>query len=94
MEICVWVKRVPDPAENEIAIRSDGSDIARDDLVYSVNELDKERAIYFCHIPNYAVEEAIRIRDAVGGTVTVVTVGDDASEEVLRRQTAMGLLPY
>ncbi len=79
MEILVCVKRVPDTAENEIEIKSDGTDIKRDDLVYSVNEWD-----------NYAVEEAIQIRDKVGGTVTVVTVGDEESEEVLRRQMAMG----
>ena len=79
MEILVCVKRVPDTAENEIETNSDGSDIERDDLVYSVNEWD-----------NYAVEEAIQIRDNVGGSVTVVTVGDDESEEVLRREMAMG----
>ncbi|MEA3436658.1 MAG: electron transfer flavoprotein subunit beta, partial [Thermodesulfobacteriota bacterium] len=38
MEILVCVKRVPDTAENEIEVRSDGTDIERDDLVYSVNE--------------------------------------------------------
>ena len=79
MEILVCVKRVPDTAENEIEVNRDGSDIERDDLVYSVNEWD-----------NYAVEEAIRIRDKVGGSVTVVTVGDEDAEEVLRREMAMG----
>ncbi len=79
MEILVCVKRVPDTSENEIEINSSGSDIQRDDLVYSVNEWD-----------NYAVEEAIQIRDNVGGSVTVVTVGDDDAEEVLRREMAMG----
>jgi electron transfer flavoprotein beta subunit len=79
MEILVCVKRVPDTAENEIEVNSDGSDIRRDDLVYSVNEWD-----------NYAVEEAIQIRDKVGGSVTVATVGDEDAEEVLRREMAMG----
>jgi len=79
MEILVCVKRVPDTSENEIVINSGGNDIERDDLVYSVNEWD-----------NYAVEEAIQIVDKVGGSVTVVTVGDDESEEVLRREMAMG----
>ena len=79
MNILVCVKRVPDPSENEIEINKDGTDIERDDLVYSVNEWD-----------NYAVEEAIQIRDKVGGSVTVVTVGDEESEEVLRREMAMG----
>jgi len=79
MEILVCVKRVPDTAENEIDVSRDGFDIERGDLVYSVNEWD-----------NYAVEEAIQIRDKVGGSITVVSVGDGDAEEVLRREMAMG----
>lgn len=79
MEILVCVKRVPDNEENEIQLNSAGNDIDRDDLVYSVNEWD-----------NYAVEEAIRIVDEHGGCVTVVSIGDEESEEVLRREMAMG----
>jgi len=79
MEILVCVKRVPDTAENEIEVNRDGSDIERDDLVYSVNEWD-----------NYAVEEAIQIVDKVGGAVTVVSLGDEDSEEIVRREMAMG----
>ncbi len=79
MEILVCVKRVPDNEENEIELNSEGNDIDKDDLVYSVNEWD-----------NYAVEEAIQMVDEHGGTVTVVTVGDEDAEEVLRREMAMG----
>ena len=79
MEILVCVKRVPDTAENEIEVNRDGTGIEQDDLVFSVNEWD-----------NYAVEEAIQIRDNVGGTVTVLSVGDEDAEEVLRREMAMG----
>ena len=79
MEILVCVKRVPDTSENEIELNSAGNDIDRDDLVYSVNEWD-----------NYAVEEALQIVDKVGGSVTVVSVGDEEAEEVLRREMAMG----
>jgi electron transfer flavoprotein beta subunit len=79
MEILVCVKRVPDTAENEIEVDSGGADIERDDLVYSVNEWD-----------NYAVEEAIQIVDNVGGAVTIVSLGDEESEEVVRREMAMG----
>ncbi len=75
----VCIKRVPDTSENEIAVSRDGKDIEREDLVYSVNEWD-----------NYAVEEAIRIRDKVGGTVTVVSLGSEDAEEVIRREMAMG----
>ncbi|HTT24984.1 MAG TPA: electron transfer flavoprotein subunit beta/FixA family protein [Candidatus Sulfotelmatobacter sp.] len=79
MEILVCVRRVPDTSENEIALNIEGNDIERDELVYSVNEAD-----------NYAVEEALQIRDQFGGTVTVVTVGGQDDEEVLRRELAMG----
>lgn len=79
MEILVCVKRVPDSAENEINVAAGGADIRRDDLVYSVNEWD-----------NYAVEEAIQIAERDGGNVTVVSVGDSDTEEIVRREMAMG----
>ncbi len=79
MEILVCVRRVPDTSENEIQLNPAGNDIERDDLVYSVNEPD-----------NYAVEEALQITAQAGGNVTVVTVGSDEDEEVLRREMAMG----
>lgn len=79
MDILVCVRRVPDTSENEIKLNAEGNNIERDELVYSVNEPD-----------NYAVEEALQIRDRVGGTVTVVTVGGEEDEEVLRRELAMG----
>src|SRR6185369_17067518 len=69
----------PDTSENEIELNSAGNDIERDDLVYSVNEPD-----------NYAVEEALQIAGRAGGEVTVVTVGGDDDEEILRREMAMG----
>lgn len=79
MEILVCARRVPDTSENEIGLNSAGNDIKRDDLVYSVNEPD-----------NYAVEEALQIVARKGGTVTVVTVGSEEDEEILRREMAMG----
>ena len=79
MEILVCVRRVPDTSENEIQLNPAGNDIERDDLVYSINEPD-----------NYAVEEALQIAAKAGGSVTVVTVGSDDDEEVLRREMAMG----
>jgi electron transfer flavoprotein beta subunit len=79
VEILVCARRVPDTSENEIELTAAGNDIERDELVYSVNEAD-----------NYAVEEALQIRDRVGGNVTVVTVDNEEGEEILRRQLAMG----
>jgi electron transfer flavoprotein beta subunit len=79
VEILVCAQRVPDTSENEIQINSAGNDIERDELVYSINEPD-----------NYAVEEALQIIARVGGNVTVVTVGSEDDEEILRREMAMG----
>ncbi|HXX01206.1 MAG TPA: electron transfer flavoprotein subunit beta/FixA family protein [Candidatus Acidoferrales bacterium] len=79
MEILVCARRVPDTSENEITLNNGGNDIERDELVYSINEAD-----------NYAVEEALQIRDRVGGNVTVITVGGEDDEEILRRELAMG----
>jgi len=79
VEILVCVRKVPDTSENEIELNSSGNDIERDELVYSINEPD-----------NYAVEEALQIVAKIGGHVTVVTVGGEDDEEVLRREMAMG----
>jgi electron transfer flavoprotein beta subunit len=79
VEILVCARRVPDTSENEISLNSAGNDIERGDLVYSINEWD-----------NYAVEEALQIVSRLGGNVTVVTVGDEDDEEILRREMAMG----
>ena len=79
MEILVCVKRVLDTSENEIELNREGTGIELDEAVYSINEPD-----------NYAVEEALQIVARVGGKVTVVTVGGEDDEEVLRREMAMG----
>jgi len=79
VEILVCARRIPDTSENEIELNRVGNDIEGDDLVYTINEPD-----------NYAVEEALQIVARVGGNVTVVTVGGDDDEEVLRREMAMG----
>jgi electron transfer flavoprotein beta subunit len=79
VEILACVRRVPDTSENEIELDSAANDIRRDELVYSVNEPD-----------NYAVEEALQMVGRIGGKVTVVTIGSEEDEEVLRREMAMG----
>jgi len=79
MDILVCARKVPDTAENEIALNRAGNDIERDDLVYTVNEAD-----------NYAVEAALQITEKFAGSVTVVTVGGDNDDDVPRREMAMG----
>ncbi len=77
MNIIVCIKQVPEVADAELEL--DDGELDLDDLVLGINEWD-----------NYAVEEAVRIKEAHGGAVTVVTIGDEESEEVLRRALAMG----
>lgn len=79
MEILVCVKKVPDTADAEVVLRPDGRGIKEEDLAFGINEWD-----------NYAVEEAIRIKETHGGRVTVATIGSADSEDVLRRCLAMG----
>jgi electron transfer flavoprotein beta subunit len=79
MEIVVCVKNVPLTQDADLVIDASRWDIRRENLVYSINEWD-----------NYAIEEAVRIKEQSGGTVTAVTVGGEEDEEVLRRCLAMG----
>ena len=79
MEIIVCVKRVPVTQEVDLAINPQKNDIRKDMLAYVINEWD-----------NYAIEEAIKLKEKLGGTVTAVTIGSEDDEEALRRCLAMG----
>jgi electron transfer flavoprotein beta subunit len=79
MNIIVCVKRIPVTQEMDLQIDTQKNDIKKDLLVYALNEWD-----------NYAVEEAVLIKENTGGTVTAITVGHEEDEEVLRRCLAMG----
>ena len=79
MYILVLVKNVPETAEAELKIIDQGRSVETDDLVFAVNEWD-----------NYAVEEAVALKEAHGGEVTLLTLGDEEAEDVLRRGLAMG----
>jgi electron transfer flavoprotein beta subunit len=79
MNIIVCVKNVPFTQEVDLVLDTSRRDIRRDTLAYVINEWD-----------NYAIEEAIRIKEQTGSNVTAVTLGKEADEEVLRRCLAMG----
>jgi electron transfer flavoprotein beta subunit len=80
MNMVVCVKRVPDTAESEVHIDASGKDIDKSRLSFGINECD-----------NYAVEEAIQIKERLGeGTVTVISLGDKDSDEVIRMALAKG----
>ncbi len=78
MNILVFVKRVPD-TESRIRIQHETKSIVEDGLNFVVSPYDE-----------YAVEEALKLREAKGGTVRVVSVGKDEAATVLRKCLAMG----
>jgi electron transfer flavoprotein beta subunit len=79
MNIVVCVKQVPDTwAEKRLSDQDKTVD--RDGVDGVMNELDE-----------YAVEEALRIKEAQGdGEVTVLTMGPDKSVETIRKALSMG----
>jgi electron transfer flavoprotein beta subunit len=79
MNIVVCVKRVPMTQEVDLEVDAAATDVKREAMDYLINDWD-----------NYAVEEAVSIREERGGTVTAVTVGGEDDEDVLRRALAMG----
>ncbi len=78
MEILVLLKQVP-ATESMIAVADDGLSIKTDGLKYVINPYDE-----------LAVEEALKIRESQGGTVTIVTVGPAKATEAVRTALAMG----
>jgi electron transfer flavoprotein beta subunit len=79
MDIIVCVKQTPETAEVELSIDESGKRIKTEGLVFRINEWDE-----------YAVEEAILLKERLGGTVTAVTVGPEGADAVLRRCLAKG----
>jgi len=79
MDIVVCVKRVPLTEEVDLAVDEHKKGIKKDQLAFVLNDWD-----------NYAIEEAILLKEKYGGTVTAITVGSEEDEEVLRRCLAMG----
>ena len=80
MKIFVCLKQVPD-TETRISIKADKSGIEEAGVKWVMNPYDE-----------YAVEEALKLRDgAGGGSVTVISVGPKTRVvEVLRTALAMG----
>ncbi len=79
MDLVVCVKRVAEHAEAEFEVDETGKKLKAKGAAYDINEWD-----------DYALEEALRLKEALGGRLTAVTVGDEDSEEVLRKCLAKG----
>ena len=78
MNIAVPIKLVPDLVE-ELEINDDGTDLDRDFLSYKINE--------FC---DHALEEALQLKEAHGGTVTALALERDETDKVLYTALAKG----
>jgi electron transfer flavoprotein beta subunit len=78
MNIVVCVKQVPDTwAEKKLS--PDDKTVDRESVDGVMNELDE-----------YAVEEALKIKEAQGGEVTVLSMGPDKAVETIRKALSMG----
>jgi len=78
MNIVVLVKQVPDSGGDR-TLRSDDQTIDRGSAGNVINEMDE-----------YAIEEALKVQEAVGGEVTVLTVGPAQAGEAIRKALSMG----
>ncbi|HQA48102.1 MAG TPA: electron transfer flavoprotein subunit beta/FixA family protein, partial [Bacillota bacterium] len=77
MEIIVCIKQVPDTTE--VKIDPEKGTLIREGVPSIVNPFDE-----------YAVEAALRIKEEMGGKVTVITMGPPQAVEALRKCIAMG----
>ncbi len=79
MKIAVCVSHVPDTA-TRISIGADGKTIDTNGVTYVVNPYDE-----------FAIEEALKTKESLGGEVVVISLGSDASKETIRKALAMGV---
>jgi len=80
MKLLVCIKQVPD-LESRFKANSSGTWFVETDLAFRMNEYDE-----------YAVEEAVRLREKLGDscTLTVLSIGPDRTGEAIKKALAMG----
>ena len=78
MNIVVLVKQVPDSGADR-NLRSADNTVDRGSANNVINEMDE-----------YAIEEALRIKEAHGGEVTILTMGPERATESIRKALSMG----
>ncbi len=79
MKVLVFIKRTPDTAAI-VKPSADGKDIDRTNMPFIINPYDE-----------FAVEEAIRLKENKGAETVVMSVGGEDVKEQLRRTLAMGI---
>ncbi len=78
MKICVLVKQVPDK-NDEIKLNSENLSIDKSDFNFITNESD-----------NYAVEEALLIKEKLQGEVVVCSFGNESAIQVIKDALSKG----
>src|SRR5678816_106175 len=78
MKIISCMKPVPDPA-SRLVINESKTWIKDQDITFVASEAD-----------NYALEEALRLKEKHGGEVVVLSMGGEEAARVLRAGLAMG----
>ncbi len=78
MKICVLMKQVPDK-DSTLKIDASNLGIENSDLTFVTNESD-----------NYALEEALLLKEAHGGEVVVCTLGPDSALQVVKDALSKG----
>ncbi len=78
MKIAVCVNHVPDTA-SKIKLGSDEKTIDNNGISYIINPYDE-----------FAVEEALKTKERLGGEVFVICIGNDSAKETIRKALAMG----
>jgi electron transfer flavoprotein beta subunit len=79
MKIAVCVSHVPDTAA-KINIGADGKTIDPNGVTYVVNPYDE-----------FAIEEALKTKESLGGEVLAISLGGEANKETIRKALAMGV---
>ena len=78
MKVLVTVKRVTDP-DARIKVKADGTGIETEGIEFKLNPFDEN-----------AVEEAIKIKEKMGGEVVVLSIGPQEAVNNMRTALAMG----
>lgn len=78
MKILVCIKQVPD-LESRFKINPAGTWYSEIDLAWRMNEYDE-----------YAVEQAVQLKEETGGDLTVLCIGPERVKETMKKALAMG----
>jgi electron transfer flavoprotein beta subunit len=78
MNILVCIKQVPD-MESKFKVNGEGNWYDSADLAWRMNEYDE-----------YAVEQAVQLKEQAGGDLTVLCIGPERVKETMKKALAMG----